>query len=69
MPVPKSLKDEIRRAIRKEYPTYSLKRRNYITNAVIYGKMGYGRKKWLIIVNAKKQELIFMVIAQNVIEK
>ena len=45
MPVSKSLKDKIRRAIDKEYEDLSLKRRRYITNAIIYGKMGFGRKR------------------------
>lgn len=45
MPVPKKLKDKIRKAINKEYPNYSLKRRKYITNAIIYGKLKFGKGK------------------------
>jgi hypothetical protein len=45
MPVPKSLKDEIRRAINKEYADLSLSRRKYIRNAIIYHNLGFGRKK------------------------
>jgi len=45
MPVPKSLKAEIQRAVNKEYANLSLKRRKHILNAIIYHKMGYGRKK------------------------
>jgi hypothetical protein len=44
MPVSKSLKDKIRKAIDREYRDLSLKRRRYITNAIIYGRMGFGRK-------------------------
>jgi len=45
MPVPKRLKDAIRRAVNKEYKNLSLKRRKHILNAIIYGKMGYGGGK------------------------
>jgi hypothetical protein len=45
MPVQKSLKDEIRRAVNKEYKDLSLKRRKHILNAIIYHKLGFGRKK------------------------
>ena len=44
-PVPHKLKDEIRRAVNKEYHNLSLLRRKHITNAIIYNRLGYGRKK------------------------
>jgi hypothetical protein len=45
MPVSKSLKDKIRRAVRKEYPRLSNARQRYIADAIIYHRLGYGRKK------------------------
>jgi len=43
MPVPQSLKDKIRKAVRKEYPRLSPARRKYIVDAIIYHRLGYGR--------------------------
>jgi hypothetical protein len=43
MPVPKKLKEQIRRAVNREYPRLSLARRRYIANAIIYHRLGYGR--------------------------
>jgi len=45
MPVPKKIKMQIKRSVNKEYKNLSLKRRNYIANAIIYHRLGYGKKK------------------------
>lgn len=45
MPVPKKLKEKIKRAVNKEYADLGLKRRRYITNSIIYNRLGYGKGK------------------------
>ena len=45
MPVPKSLKEKIKRAVNREYKDLSLKRRKHIEDAIIYHNLGFGRGK------------------------